>query len=755
MRAWIVLVAPLAAAVALCCARLASSQPVSVNTPLSAAVNLPVTQLVLYSNGLGHFKREGEVDGRARIELAAQAGEMNDMLKSIVIDDNATTPAVIYDSLDSVEQSVPVSTVNIIGNPALGDLLHQSRGEVVEVTTIAGTGEIAGSILGMEERNDSTATRADAKLDVLNLWTDAGVRSVSLKDVRSVRFVNAKLDAEVRRALAQLSAHRDSSRKSLRVNLIGEGRRRVGISYVAEAPVWKASYRLTTAADGATRFQGWALVENTTAEDWNDVKLTLAGSRPVSFQMDLYPPLFVPRPIIEPAQFAALRPPTYSGPMQNNLGFGGGMQGGAFGFSGGGLQNNLGFAGGAYRNNSGGISGGASMNQFGGGLGGGGGVGGGGGGTPNHRYLQANSAASPMPQDDDLPLTFDRYKKRLRERKEKSDTSNEPINAALEIAEDPVGEPARYAVPGTVSIPRTQSALVPFLNQPMAASVVSVYSPDVHDTRALHALRIKNNTGHPLAGGPVTVARADGYAGDARLTEWPADEERFVAFAIDLGCECRRVDQVVPTEVTAVRLNRGRIEQTLRHRMHTQYAFRIRGGPDRTVWVERPVANNWKLVKPAVAAERTRDAVRFKVELAAGKTATLEAELELVDNSVTRLADSGNTELRALATLPVIAPNVKQALSDILSLRERITQAGDRISELGTAYTEANDEQARLRKNLERVPAGDALQKQLLEKLSKQETVIETNRQRMAAAQADEKTLKAELQAKSSTLAAE
>ena len=32
--------------------------------------------------------------------------------------------------------------------------------------------------------------------------------------------------------------------------------------------------------------------------------------------MDLYQPLYVPRPVVEPELFASLRPPTYNGAMQ-------------------------------------------------------------------------------------------------------------------------------------------------------------------------------------------------------------------------------------------------------------------------------------------------------------------------------------------------------------------------------------------------------------------------------------------------------
>src|SRR5205807_79138 len=79
--------------------------------------------------------------------------------------------------------------------------------------------------------------------------------------------------------------------------------------------IWKTSYRLVLDAQnkGKPYLQGWAMVENPTDEDWTGVKMALVSGRPISFKMDLYNPLYVPRPTVEPELFASLRPPTYSG----------------------------------------------------------------------------------------------------------------------------------------------------------------------------------------------------------------------------------------------------------------------------------------------------------------------------------------------------------------------------------------------------------------------------------------------------------
>ena len=74
------------------------------------------------------------------------------------------------------------------------------------------------------------------------------------------------------------------------------------------------------------KLQGWAIVENQTDSDWTDVQLSLVSGRPISFIQDLYQPLYVPRPVVQPELYASLRPQTYEGGMTAR-GAGGGAGG--------------------------------------------------------------------------------------------------------------------------------------------------------------------------------------------------------------------------------------------------------------------------------------------------------------------------------------------------------------------------------------------------------------------------------------------
>src|SRR5262249_18258766 len=203
--------------------------------------------------------------------------------------------------------------------PGYGQILNQARGEKVEVvlqsSSNAQPGTLTGTILGVEDQEQAVAKDKAVKVEMLNLWCAEGMRSVKLADVGRVRFLNPVMENEVRRALEVLSLSHDTQKKAVSLVFSGEGKRPVKVSYVVENPIWKTSYRLVLGKDGKPFLQGWAVVENPSDEDWNNVRMALISGRPISFQMDLYQPLYVPRPVVEPELFASLRPQTYTDAM--------------------------------------------------------------------------------------------------------------------------------------------------------------------------------------------------------------------------------------------------------------------------------------------------------------------------------------------------------------------------------------------------------------------------------------------------------
>jgi len=71
------------------------------------------------------------------------------------------------------------------------------------------------------------------------------------------------------------------------VKLPESGSGDVVLSYITEAPSWKPSYRLVVEDDGKVKVQGWAVVDNTSGEDWESVRLGVGSSSALSFRFDL------------------------------------------------------------------------------------------------------------------------------------------------------------------------------------------------------------------------------------------------------------------------------------------------------------------------------------------------------------------------------------------------------------------------------------------------------------------------------------
>src|SRR5262245_24443277 len=290
----------------------------------AARAQLPIGQVVLFSSGVGYFQREGTVEGNARVDLSFPVADINDLIKSMVLRDldGGHVAAVSYESNAHIHRTLKALEVNLTSNPTFSAILNQARGEKIEVVLQqAAAGQpasLSGSVVGVEKQRQAVGGKDTVEVEQLNLWCADGMRSVKLADVQRVRFLNPVMESEFRKALETLSLSHDTQKKAVSISFQGEGKRQVRVGYVVENPIWKTSYRLVLAKDKQDKpfLQGWAVVENPTDEDWKDVRMALVSGRPVSFRIDLYTPLYVTRPVVEPELFASLRPVAYSGGMR-------------------------------------------------------------------------------------------------------------------------------------------------------------------------------------------------------------------------------------------------------------------------------------------------------------------------------------------------------------------------------------------------------------------------------------------------------
>jgi hypothetical protein len=652
-----------------------------------AVVQLPVAQVVLYSSGVGYFQRQGTVEGDARVDLSFPAADVNDLLKSMVLRDldGGHVTAVSYDSNAPVERTLRSFAVNLTGQPTLAQILTQARGERVEVAlSNAGAGAAAvlnGTIVGMETQR--TAVGKDAvNVTVLNLWCADGVRAVKMSEVQRIRFTNPVLESEFRKALETLALSHDTQKKAVSIRCAGEGKRRVRVGYVVENPIWKTSYRLVLGAkdDKARKpyLQGWAVVENPSDEDWRDVRMALVSGRPISFQMDLYQPLYVPRPTVVPELFASLRPPTYSGPMKETLGADAGLEDEA--------------------------------------------------NADNAAPAKDKKSASRRKGKDG-----ERKEELRRLRRDYADETKKRMNEALDLGGSvasaasaaKLGDFFQYHIDKPVSLPRQKSALLPIVAKEVEGSRVSIYNERVQAKFPLLGLRFKNTSGLHLMQGPITVFEGGTYAGDARILDLQPGEERLLSYAVDLGTEVNAVPTPESGRIVRVKAVKGVIEVSTRQRQGKSYTVKNRNDVERAVLVEHPVNNQFTLVETPKPAETAGDFYRFAMKVPTGKAQTLTVTEERELASTVSISTLDDQHVRQFLAQKVTSPKVKEGLRQAMRLRGAQGKTTREIEELQRQLNVITADQDRLRKNLKEVPQSSPLYKKYLAKLEKQEGQIE------------------------------
>jgi len=655
---------------------------------------LPIGQIVLFSSGVGYFQREGAVEGNARVDLSFPVQDINDLLKSMVVRDmdGGVVSTISYDSNAPVEKTLKSFAINLNGDPSLSNILGQARGEKVEVvlqqTNATQPGTLTGTVIGIEEQKQPVGKDGTVNVQVLNLWCADGMRSLKLSEVQRVRFLNPVMDSEFKKALETLALSHDTQKKAVSLNFVGEGHRQVKVGYVVENPIWKTSYRLVLPKEKEQKpfLQGWAIVENPTDEDWKDARMALVSGRPISFQMDLYTPLFVPRPVVEPELFASLRPVAYSGDLKKRANF-------ALDD----LEDNSGAKkpdgmGGRMR----GAGGGEGKGQAGFGR------------LKESVELGRNGAFA------------DEARRKLEERLDLG------AGVAPAATASKLGDFFQYVIDKPVSLPRQKSAMLPIVNKDVEGTRVSIYNERTQAKFPLLGLKLKNTSGLHLSQGPITVFEGSNYAGDARILDLEPKEERLISYAVDLGTEVNPVASSDNGRYTMIKAVKGVIETTTKLRETKTYTIKNRNETERVVLVEHPVRNEFKLVDDKVKpTEVASDVYRFEVKVPAGKTETQVVTEERIINQGIQVSNIDDNQIRIFLNNPVTSDKVKKGLQNAMELRFAVAKTQRDIQEQDRQLKVITDDQTRLRANLKEMPSTAAAYKRYLEKFDTQETQIE------------------------------
>jgi hypothetical protein len=618
---------------------------------------LPLRAVSLYETGVGYFERSGEIGDPQSTTLPVPAGHLDDALKTLVILGAGKVRGLEFGSSLSAGMARAQAGLPLDADAPISwrDLLAALKGSPIEITTASG--KISGRLIDVVEEQDPSGKKPDPKAEnkeepkplVLLVLGDKGeLRRVPATTVTAVKPLDPAYAARLDSSLDTLSTRNASTPRPL--GLLGDTKGPITFGYIAETPVWRASYRLVFAPDRKSAvLQGWALLHNDTDESWQKVKVSLVNGRPDSFLFPLAAPRYARRTLVAPENELSTVPQLSQKTADaiwgdhvdvDSVGMGG------IGTIGHGSGSGSGYG---YGSGSGKI------------------------GIPS-----VVTGSSSLLAVGDLSGV-----------------------ATAEGVES--GALFTYTLDGGLDLGAHKSALVPFLAQSVDAQPISWIDKDT----ARAAVRLTNTTNQTLPVGTIAFFGAGngaGFLGESGLDRLKPGERRFLDFGADLDVELERKDTTVDETVKRVRFVGDALEEHFLRTTKSTWELSNHAGLDRDVYVVLHFDRNTKLegvAKQEVDSASNRPVAVFHV----GAKSKLEKPVTATEGLSRRTQRSALTyaRLSKLATEATLPANERAALSEVAAKQKDLEDAREERKKTEEAIATVEKDLVRLREHLKAV----------------------------------------------------
>jgi len=740
--------------------------------------------VILYSNGVAYIERRGTVTGHAEINLSFKQSQVDDVLKSMVVLDlgQGRIGAVSYNSsappaarLSDIPFSIDAGSEGENGG-GLAGVLSQLQGAHVAITTVNRTA--IGSILTVEERKpEKEGLKTNHSLVITSETGE--LMSFDLDDVRSIKLIDEGARRDLNEFASATASARRRDAKTIVVTSDGAGAREMLVSYTIAAPIWKTTYRVVLDSTGKPFFQGWAIVDNVSEEDWKNISLSLVSGSPVSFIQQIQRPFYRYRPVVPMPEDLNLDPQLYE-PAEG---------GGGPGRGGGGVA---GTVSGVVTDPNGAAVPGATVTI-----------------TNSETQQSVVTTTSSEGRYTSPVLTPGTYTVKVDSSGFKStvltnlsvrSSSASRGNIRLEVGSvqevvtitasqqadissntttvrglyslkggvsntssldgvsisdaitqpesgvetaatgSEVGDLFEYRIDQPVTVPRDRSALIPILQTRMEGERVSIYNESARQDRPMGGILLKNTSPLTLEGGALTVIEGDAYAGEALMERLKPGEQRLISFELDLGTlvTARVKEKRAPTFL--VRAVNGVFQAHYHQTNQKIYVVTNQTDKPRVVMIEHPVRQDWTLSgdtqKPE---EKTANYYRFRMKVGPHEKLELPVTEQRVLMETYTLTNFTRQDLELFVAKNYIDANTRTTLERIIDLRSRLAAKEARVESIDSEVEEIAKDQERLRDNIKALTA-TAEAKQLITryvaKADNQETRLEQlNKEKQALGQ--------------------
>jgi hypothetical protein len=672
--------------------------------PAAPSDVLPLRTLRLYETGVGYFERSGSVSHSSSMSLPVPAAHIDDALKTLVVlgpGGDARVQGVAFSSsvgrgMARALAGLPRGTDDTV---SYRDLLTSLRGAEVEVRTAAETvrGRIVDvvmeKVLAPEKKADDKDAKAapaepqDDGLRVLLFADDGSLRRIRARDLRAVRPLDPGFRTRLDSALDALSPRSARAERALKVLAQSSGP--VTLGYIAEAPVYRTTYRLVLGDAGKTGvLQGWALIHNDTDESWHGVHVDLVNGRPDSFLFPLAAPRYARRELVTPTGRLSTVPQLLDktadgiwGDNDDEATGEGGMGLSGSGEGGGGSGYGMGFG---------------SIGTI--------GHGSGTGGVESSSLLGVGNLASVA---------------------EATGTES----GALFV----------YSLAQPLDLGAHASALLPFLQRTVDAREITLLRDSSAPARV--AVRFVNNTPQTLPPGPISFFAHKGFAGESGLDRLKPGERRFIDYGADLDLELTDRDDVsfeTPKHV-AYAAPGAIVEHFLRTSDWT-VVLENRSGRLKDVYVGLSLDPN-ATVSGADSLDYDMQKSRPMAVYHVGAKSKAQHKMHAVEGLERRLPLSSLSADRLAQIATGLEPAEAARLTAVEKRQKDLEAVRDRIAKAKDAVKQAETDLARLREDL-KAAGGDAghAAAPLVARVLRAEDKLAAQRQVVETLGAEEKT---------------
>ena len=337
----------------------------------------------------------------------------------------------------------------------------------------------------------------------------------------------------------------------------------LAVGYIAEAPVWRPSYRLVL-GNGPAHLQLWGIVQNLSGEDWTDTKLTLVADAPLALTAGLERPVIPGRPVLTDdggaiavlpqAETTLAEEPVAPAPSE--------------------------------------------VSEE----------------APAPAKSMMAPASRPLARQEGLYGTR-KFKKsangmRAMEDEALSRRAGVPSrarNLAALAAVAVSGGATRYELPNPVTVPDNHATMLLLADKEVPGEATYLFAPDsgVPDS-ASHPFRVArftNKTGGLLERGPLAFFGEGGFLGQGVIDPLPDGASATVPFGLERGLAVERSTEYVQEGARLLQVEAGNL--VIERQVGPRTRYKLKSGVDQphTVWLKHPRQNGMKFIQPPKGTE--------------------------------------------------------------------------------------------------------------------------------------------------------